>query len=752
MGICGTISLDRLLKLKLKYGFTYPEGINAWQTSTGSWYDYTYRYEGTMPINDWDNVNIYILTTPMLHADYYSGFAETDTKLVTYNNIPQAIEKTTLKEAWGKKNWEGILDNYNKNITSSTTSNGITTWAYWWSGDTDVDYLYEINNEDGSYNYYTLSEPFEWMMLKPNGDLILVDRDGQKAWNFHKTGEGTHTVTPIIGTDEIYTLTSFVPAMIPEGHLHVSPDKERYYIYSPHSYGLGCMDSDTNEFLWDTSAVITDNYPVEQAIQNPVDGNFILVTTDWTDLTLHKIDGITGQVIQTSTTPDVDGGYYMQVGISYNGAKFYISNEYSNTLLFDYESLTIISDSLAGVGGFYHPFMRTSDGYEIVIGESRLVTQDYAGGVDIINYNTNTVTKWEAPWQKQFPSFAWYTYVTPTNKGLFTKTDAGQIVLYTNDTLDEKTIGTHTVSPNVGASLPEGWYYDTDTGSDWKPVTFLNTRGPSSSAFTMSLDFGDGERLYLIHPENGVFTLYKFELGYWVEHSQQVMPLNFQVGAENRNGAGWIYDSGADRVYNILTQETKTIAPKNISGTFAQLANFGGIEYSFSPTSASASNNSFTYNHNTNTWAQVARRPGGRWSSMHPHMHGGYIWLVGHDGATTRTTNIAQYNISLDTWTVVSTSPEGPIMNSATIYDTPHYLDNHIYLPNSGYRYDIETNTWDDISRPPERNNRFNVVSFKDKGIMYIYQRWMAWNEAAQPESIPHNIAAYALPGAVVPY
>lgn len=729
--------------------------VLPWRTSTGSQFDYTNRYDREFPQIDFENVNVYALTTPMLHTDYYSGLIETENSFVTYNNIPQAVNKDTLEEVWGKKDWEGITDGYNVPVYSSTSLDGVTSWAYTWSGSTDADYLYEINNEDGSYNYYTINEPFEWMMLKPNGDLLLVDRDGQKAWNFHKTGEGTHSVTPITGADEIYTLTSFVPTMIPEGHFHVSPDKERYYIYSPYSYGLGCMDADTNEFLWDTSSYITDNYPVEGAIQNPVDGNFILVTSDWDDLTLHKVDGVTGQVIQTNTTPDVGGGYYMQAGISYNGEKFYISNEYSNTMLFDYETLTLIDGTLPGVGDFYAPSYRTSDGYEIITGRRSSLNDDYISGIDIINYNENTITNWVASWEKQFPAIPPYTYVTPTDRGLFTKTDAGHIILFTNETLDETTIGSHTPSSNVGEALPEGWYYDTDEGSNWKPAFFFNIRGPASNSFRMNLDFGDGERMYLIHPADGVFTLYTFETGYWVQHSQQSMPLNFQMRNYSRNGSGWLYDGQSSRVYNLLTQETKNIVSTipTLLGTFYAPANFGGIEYFFTSTSASASAHSFMYNHNSNVWTQIARRPGGTWSSMMPYLYEGSIWMLGHDGvAQNRTTNIAQYNISLNSWTVVATSPEGPIINSSTIYDFPYFQDNNIYLPNSGYRYDIETNTWNDISRPPERNDRHNVVSFRDNRITYIYQTFMPWQSPQQLEAIPHNIAAYALPGAVVPY
>lgn len=729
----------------------------GFRTTNGSDYQVRGKYGLQNPITDFENLHTYLLDTPNYRWGYYDVVAEVDNLDVVAMSFPSAFDKKTKKKLWEAS--QEFSDYYlfwlneKKKIFAT----------YWPSYASSENKVAIIDATTGESKVFELPIEYNETYLKANGDLLLfkqhVDHEQPADVYVFSERENGYRLREVLdeNTRRYFDRSSFYANMHPINNYHTSPDGKKYYAFASGA-PFACFDMETDELLWEIEPSVTYWSPVEHALQNPITGDFLITEADiGSNVIIRKVSWETGEILQEVSFLDDDGGwapqYYYQAHISPYGTHFLFSNNWTYTIIFDYETMEIIKTDV-GFGEYYLPSTTSADGIEIVGYDN---TFNASPGINYINWNTLEIKLHPRDWKQM--NFSNEEYSTPTfnESGIMFQTYAGGLMLATNKEIPELTkVSDLTPSESVGADLPEGWYYDSVGSTLWRPPAMVSSIPSHGQKLALTYATYEGvERCFAIENINDnypvAFRISIFEGGKFVEWSIDELDnpsiTFFNIDNYSRN-SGWLY-STQRWAYNFITKEIKDlITPININ-RFYPASMYDGIEY-FSVTTAATSTTAIRYNHNTNTRSSMSKVSGGIWSRSRPLKYGNYLYQVGHDGGSPRRTRMWRYNISINMWTALSYSPELAMINPTAIYDTARLYGDYVYIVNSGYKYHIPTDTWEEVSQP--YNIRGSSAStFVDSDILYTIPGGL-FSNSLDKRPIVYHTAAYAFPGAKIPY
>lgn len=728
-------------------------GATVYVTSTGSRDDYSYQYDLDI-IPPVDGFNTYFLTNARAASSYFSGFAVRGNRLIATNDHPMAFDLTT-----GEIVWDLIDEKLDISHVADDGKMFAHEWFSTFGGYTETDFaIYSVDIETGAFNKYITSFPFNASFLKPNGELLLLNSVGNDGRIFRETESGFE-LREITDATLLYTLSTVSVNMHPSvDYFAHSKDGSMYYLTDPWSDNvITAVDTETDTVVWykDYASLDMVNYAGDSIAFHP-DVGFLLtyidsvIVTD--DITIEILDMETGESIDKryylDTTGLGDGDdyapqYYNTFVFSHSGEKFMIGTEYKDSIFFDTATLQEIGRSLQ-VGDYSeNPILGAND---------VCVMCSDANGLQFIDFNTNTVINVPTtdPYTVDVDLDVSYSHIIPHDGNFYTVNENGSVLLLTEG---ESGLGrkSNTPTPTLisGNSLAQGWYYDNGE-TDWTPPSFLVD---AFSKTRITHDLGNGSETLLASTDGTNYSLYRYVGGEWVEHVTRVLP--YISGSLFKSA--WIsYNSGYTypfvsqaawpNIHNLITGDTKTIPTvANLDGRPFMLDN---IEYFFSRGGVTASARAF--NHTTNTWSVITKNPANG-SPGYITSYNGDIYTFTYNNlagfSADRETIARRYNVSLNTWTTLSTCPEGVVPNPELIYDSPFTHNEFVFMPSSGYIYNMALDTWEFIGIEPRQANKY---AFNAGRIHYSIPYALFYSSSVLKTD--YVAAAYALPGAIAPY
>lgn len=762
------------IKETLRGTFAFFKKSKPYYTATGSKNNYQFRYDGTINLDLDKEIYHYIVSEMVGIQEYYGSVAEIGDLYVVLNDVPRAYNKHTGEYVWGKADWHGIGQEYFLGSVwiSHVSNDGKTMWChdwYYWSGYDES--IFEIDIQTGNFTRHNLSyfgAGVNESAMKPDGSLLLLQGDGtsrtrSNLWRF-TSENGVPTVTRITDEDTITIWEDwyYVSAYSLINFKH-SPDGSLYYYYN--WYGLFAFDTKTDKFLWTTTDVLWNGFH-EEAIQNPITGNFYIVSYFDQEVgsnsgeAIYEFDGKTGELIRKVLTEGTNEyNYYYMCGASPDGKHIFYGSDYDDVYVHRTDTLELETKLGEGIGDWYLPLSKDVVGNHLI--HKRWPSVD---GFTIFNMQG----------QKNYPHVSWktldanwgqYFYLTPTKDGIVTISENGSLHMISNDPdlpFRKPGIQRITEEASIGSPLEEGWYKDDDFSKDWSPPLLFNPYWPSQNVMR-TWDLGDGPRLYYLSRSSVAspeISLYRFENGKFEHYLDRVVPIpGTTLSSPNfSTNSGWLYSptgSGNSTAYNLITGEYKTIATFSTLSSSSAGVYVDGTEY-FLPSSTNVS--ALRYNHDTNVWNTVTRRPGSAYTDgfyQRSFIYGGNIYSYGSNGLSGSLTrnNIYRYNLPARTWTLVSTYQEAFIGSSVVI----ELIGDYLYMPGSGLRFHIPSSTWESMA--PNLVEGKSVTGIKDRGIMYFINRSdpgfekleVGGEEYWSANSYSAFTYAYALPGAVTP-
>ena len=743
---------------------------NTFMAPTGSGIDYHFKFDSVINLDLNEEIYNYIVTEMVASMQYYGSVAEIGNLYVTFNDVPRAYNKHTGEYVWGLADWHGVgQEYYNGEIFISHASRDAKKlWGHDWYYWSDYDEtLLEIDISTGNFIMHDLSQfgaAVNESFMKPDGRLMLLQGDGTSStrrtlWNF-SSHNGVPTLEPV--TDEetldIWEWWYYI-VMHPILNFNHSPDGSMYYYTN--WYGIFAFDTKTDKFLWTTTDEIP-NTTHEMAIQNPVNGNFYIIAyTDaevgWSSgESVYEIDGKTGQILRKEPAENDGYSYYYMCGSFPDGKHFYYGSDWDDLYIVNTETLTLETTLGRQIGDYYLPTSKD------ILG-NHLIHRRWPNVDGFTTFNKEGRTHYSAQsWTGLDCNWEQYSNLTPVRDGVITISSNGHLHLVSNNpNLPYKKAGIQkaTEPEIIGDYLDEGWYNSDDLSGDWSPPVMVDPRWPSQNRLR-TLDFGDGPRLYQIdRPSTAspLISIYRFEEGKFEHFLDREVPVpSTTLSSPNfSSNSGYLYSTtgtGHGTAYNLITEEYKTVPSFSSLSVSTSGVYVDGIEY-FLPSSTNVA--ALMYNHSTNTWSSVTRRPGSYFSDhlyQRSFVYNGDIYSFGTNGLSlpSRRSNIYRFNLPARTWTLITTYE-----NEYTEMDLfIELVGDYFYMPGAGVKFHIPSSTWENIH--PNEVAGLSVRGFKDRGIMYYVHRGQHFSQMPngywKANSSSVFTSAYALPGALIPY
>lgn len=738
----------------------------AYKTSTGSRDDYSFEYDGEIKIPQSD-LKTYILNTPRLTNDYFVGITVYKNLLIFTNDIPYAVSMDTGEVVWDLMDTDMSGDH---RITVSHISSDGRMYAHnWYSSSATVFYLYSIDVETGEYITHDVSEfPFEESFLKPNGELVLHRRVLGTPYVriFQETEGGFSLREP--RQEYIDAIDGFYVDMHPSvNHFYSSKDGSLYYICNTYTENvISAFSTETDEVVWTKSwTELNMTSTVGYSIPFHKDRGFLLVyqasDTPASEVVLELFDWQTGESISRVTYLDTDGTgggsdyapeWYSILNFSHSGNKFYMANDFKDTIFFDTDTLSEVGRVFTSLGNYGEKDIHGANDISVLVAYE----SQGAEGLAFIDFNTNNVVKVSLAGTTNYETtftFDNYNFLIPHNEGFYFSNGNGSLLYITEgESSVGKLANTHTPTTVSGEPLTQGWYYDNGS-TEWRPPAFI-PKMRSLTLYKVTYDFGDGHETSLVSVDSSLnYEVKRYINGNWVVVTTGTAPTNgnrLLYNSWQSYNSGFVYPYWSESFYNgfnFLTGELKSTSP--VPGTFSgNPYMLDNIEYFFSSSGNAALGRAF--NHTTNTWSTVTKNPA-HGNPSYITSYNGNIYTFTYNNLAgsfaPRETIARRYNVASNNWTTLSTCPEGVVPNPEIMWDTPYTHNEFVFMPTSGYIYNMALDTWEFIGIEPRQADKSSFVASR---IHYSTVTGIKINSSVS--LINHSTAAYALPGSLAPY